>query len=125
MELTSYLTIKCREAGHTDKKFIEAALFGAKCLCDRLTGDDPTDPRARYNRSAYWCSIWRNTNERPQDNTTIVLCNAAMVQYAFYKSEMYYYDGYSGRLSDFTGHWCYKADLWGISPESVAYYKMV
>lgn len=123
MGFIDYLTVKCREAGHKDKKFIEAARFGAKCLCERLTNDDPTDPRSQYSPSS-WCTIWRTTEERPQDNTTIVLCNAAMVQYAFYKSGMYYYDGYSNRLSTFTGRWCYKADLWGISPESASYYKV-
>lgn len=124
MGFIDYLTVKCREAGHKDKKFIEAARFGAKCLCERLTGDDPTDQRSRYDNSL-WCTIWRTTEERPQDDTTIVLCNAAMVQYAFYKSGMYYYDGYSGRLTDFNGHWCYKADLWGIRPESAGYYKVM
>lgn len=124
MGFMDYLTVKCREAGYKDKKFIEAARFGAKCLCERLTGDDPTDQRSRYNNSL-WCTIWRTTEERPQDDTTIVLCNAAMVQYAFYKSGMYYYDGYSGRLTDFNGYWCYKADLWGIRPESAGYYKVM
>lgn len=124
MEFIDYLTVKCREAGYKDKKFIEAARFGAKCLCDRLTSDDPTEPRSQYSPSS-WCTIWRTTEERPQDDTTIVLCNAAMVQYAFYKSGMYYYDGYSGRLTDFNGHWCYKADLWGIRPESAGYYKIM
>ena len=120
-----FLTAMCKKAGHEDEQFIEAARFGAKCLCDRLTADDPTEVQDRFDITKRWCSIWRTTSERPRDNSTIVLCNSAMVTYAFYKSEMYYYEGYSGRLSDFTGKWCYKADLWGVSPQAPYYDEVV
>ena len=44
-----------------------------------------------------------------------------MITYAFYKSEMFYYNGYSDRLANFTGRWCYRDDIYGISQKR-AYY---
>ena len=113
MEIVDYLTMKCREAGHTDKEFIEASRFGAKCLCDRMLSDEPMKEEQLFDSSSY-CSIWRNTNERPKDNTQIVLRNAAMITYAFYKHGMCYYEGYSVSLTSFNGKWCYRADMWGV-----------
>ncbi len=112
-----WLYYKCRDiAKRTDKEFVEAARFGAKALNMRICGDDPTKPQERLNRSGH-ASIWRRPeSERPRDESTIVLCNASMITYAYYHNGYIYYDAICDRLSSFYGYWCYKADLWGYSP---------
>lgn len=113
-----WLYCKCRDiAKRTDKEFVDAARFGAKALNMRMCADDPTEPHEIY-RSEMFNTIWRDpSKERPRDNSTIVLRNAATITYAVYKYGMVYYDGICDRLENFWGKWCYKADLWGLKPD--------
>lgn len=114
--IMDWLYYKCRDiAGRTDKEFIEAARFGAKALNQRMCGDDPLNPQEYLKRESH-VSIWRDTSkERPRDCSTIVLCNAATIHYAYYHNGYFYADAICDRLENFYGKWCYKADLWGIS----------
>ena len=118
-----YLTVKCREAGHTDEAFIEAARFGAKCLNDRIVADYPSEDREYdlFRKESYYNSIWRNVDERPKDGSKIVLRNSATIFYALYQHMMYYAEGFSGNLKDFVGQWCYKDDMFGV-PKTEFYY---
>ena len=115
MEKIDFLTVRCRAAGITDKKYIEAARFGAKCLADRIIGDwpDVEDEYKLFEPHTY-CSIWRDPCQPPKESSIIVLRNSTMIAYALYKSGMCYYEGYSARLEDFVGQWCYKEDMFGI-----------
>ena len=124
MNIVDYLTQKCKEAGHTDPEFIEAARFGAKALNDRLVSDWADSQHQEMN-SVRHCTIWRNpTTERPKNFSTIVLRNAAMITYAHYENGYCYYDGFCDQLANFVGKWCYKSDLWGVTPDS-PYYEQV
>lgn len=117
-----WLYFKCRDAGKTDKEFIEAARFGAKALIQRLCSDNPHKPSARFE-SNNWATIWRSPEERPREESIIVLRNAVMLTYALYKAGYCYYDGELISLKCFSGKWCYKADLWGLDEDDPMYYK--
>lgn len=111
-----WLYYKCRDiAKRTDSEFVEAARFGAKALNMRICGDDPRNPQ-EYLRPESHATIWRRMDERPRDGSTIVLCNAATIGYAYYHNGYCYMDAQCLRLDDFWGRWCYKADLWGCMP---------
>lgn len=107
----------CRRAGHTDKEFIEAARFGASKLIERLCGDTPDDYEIKKYNHSHYATIWRSTSdERPMNESRIVLRNGATVCYAFYdKNGICYREGDSGpmALKDFWGYWCYKIELFG------------
>ena len=119
--MMDYLELKCKQVGHTDSAFIEAARFGAKCLNDRLISDWAKSQHEEMNSSRH-CTIWRKPEtERPKNFSTIVLRNAAMITYAHYENGYVYYDGYNSPLSSFVGKWCYKADLWGVTPDAPFY----
>ncbi len=117
-----WLYYKCRDiAKRTDKDFIEAARFGAKALNMRICADDPETPREALSREAY-ASIWRRPDERPRNDSIIVLCNGATIGYALYRNNYCYQDAVCFSLDSFYGYWCYKADLWGIMPDEPSYY---
>lgn len=119
--MIDFLTLKCKEAGHTDPAFIEAARFGAKALNDRLISDWARDQHDEMNSTMH-CTIWRDpVKERPKNFSTVVLRNAAMITYAHYENGYVYYDGYSSSLTSFNGKWCYKSDLWGVTPDEPFY----
>lgn len=119
-QIFDYLYCRCRDVGHTDPEFIEAARFGAKCLNDRLVGDKPYDIRQFYNNNSY-CTIWRDTNQKPREGSTIVFMNGATIFYGFYQAGMVYSDGVQDKLSSMCGRWCYKGDLFGVSEDDVPY----
>lgn len=117
-----WLYYKCRDiAKRTDKEFVEAARFGAKALNLRICSDDPTKPNEYLRRQSH-SSIWRRTEERPRDGSTIVLCNGATIYYAHYHNGYCYSDATCDRLESFFGYWCYKADLWGMQPTDPGYF---
>ena len=125
MDMVDYLTLKCKEAGHTDDAFIAAARFGAKVLNDRLVSDWARSPHEEMDSSRN-CTIWRDPKtERPKNFSTIVLRNAAMLTYAHYENGYCYYEGFSCPLRDFAGKWCYKADIWGVTPDHPYYEEMI
>lgn len=121
MDFIDYLTMKCKDAGHTDPAFIEAARFGAKALNDRLVSDWAATQHEELDSKRH-CTVWRDPmKERPKNFSTIVLRNAAVITYAHYENGYCYYDGFISRLDSFTGKWCYKSDLFGVTPDKPYY----